>query len=261
MAVTNMDTLVAALAGGEIVPFNKASITTVAGTMYSLWTAAGQPGAGSAPGAAAIPTVSTAGAMAFTAPAGGVTAYLASMAIAGAAVGNFVLADRLAHMGGLDATLATLQTVSTPTLTRFTGGKGVEAFVEIYTAIGATARTLTVNYTNQDGTSKTTTVSIGGVGMGAGRLIPIPLAAGDYGVRSVESVQLSASTGTAGNFGITLVKRLAEIPIVAVNTGNQRGVLENGLPTLDNNACLMLMLEASSTSSGLVLGDLMIAKG
>jgi hypothetical protein len=37
----------------------------------------------------------------------------------------------------------------------------------------------------------------------AAQMIPVPLAVGDTGVRSVVSVQLSASSGTAGNFGLT----------------------------------------------------------
>jgi hypothetical protein len=40
----------------------------------------------------------------------------------------------------------------------------------------------------------------------------MPLQAGDRGVKSVESLTLSASTGTAGNFGLTLFRPIMTFP-------------------------------------------------
>lgn len=128
--------------------------------------------------------------------------------------GLLVLADRLSHQGGLDGTVATTQTTNLPTaaLTRYTSGEGVFAALEIYTAVGATAVTANGSYTNQDGTSGRTFKDIvfGATGANnAGLLLNLPLQDGDTGVRSVESITLSATTGTAGAFGVTLWKPLS----------------------------------------------------
>lgn len=131
-----------------------------------------------------------------------------------------ILVDMLNVSGGLSGIVTTAQTTNLPTaaLTRFTSGEGVMAGLCIWANIGATGTTATISYTNQAGTPGqiSTATQIGGTSVAntAGRIIPIPLAAGDTGVRSVESVTLAATTGTAGNFGVCLFKPLA---IMAMN--------------------------------------------
>ena len=131
-----------------------------------------------------------------------------------------ILADMLNVSGGLSGIVTTAQTTNLPTaaLTRFTSGVGVMAGLCIWSSLGATATTVTISYTNQAGTPGqiSTATQIGAVNIAgtAGRMIPIPLATGDTGVRSVESVTLAGTTGTAGNFGVCLFKPLA---IMAMN--------------------------------------------
>lgn len=128
--------------------------------------------------------------------------------------GSYTLCDRLSHQGNLNATATTAQTTNLPTaaLPRYTDGVGVMMALEIYTQIGATTTSFTVSYTNSDGTSGRTSppMTIGNTGYReANRFIQIPLASGDKGVRSVESITLAGTTGTAGAMGITLYKPLA----------------------------------------------------
>lgn len=131
--------------------------------------------------------------------------------------GAILLCDRLSHQGGLVGNLATTQTTNLPTaaLPRYTTGVGVHAGLIIQTAIGATGTTFTVSYTNQAGTAGRTSKpsQIGtSVRRGAWIFIPITLADGDTGVRSVESVTLAATTGTAGDIGVVLYKPLFLFP-------------------------------------------------
>lgn len=134
-----------------------------------------------------------------------------SLAIAGCCI----LCDRLAHQGGLSGIVTTAQTTNLPvgpSSTRATTGAGVYAALEIYTNIGNTASTATVSYTSEAGTSGRTSPPIvfgGANSRNGGQFFPIPLQEGDGGVRSVESVTLAATTGTAGNFGVTLYRPLA----------------------------------------------------
>ena len=130
---------------------------------------------------------------------------------------TFFIVDMLSIQGGLNGTVATAQTTNLPTaaLPRYTDGAGVCIGIRVHTSVGSTATTLTCSYTNQAGTSGQTTpaVSFGGANKGqAGIFIVLPLADGDTGVRSVQSVTLAATTGTAGAFGVSLFKPLFMIP-------------------------------------------------
>ena len=146
---------------------------------------------------------------------------------------SMMVVDLLNVSGGLNATLTTAQTTNLPTaaLTRHTSGEGVMAGIVIYTIIGTTQTTVTISYTNSAGVSgriSTATTIGGGFYREVGVLLPIPLQAGDTGIRSIESVTLTATTGTAGNFGVCLFKPLAMIslesatgvmPLDSVSTG------------------------------------------
>jgi hypothetical protein len=146
---------------------------------------------------------------------------------------SIMVVDLLNVNGGLNATLTTPQTTNLPTaaLTRYTSGEGVMAGIVVYTIIGTTATTVTISYTNSAGVSgrtSTATTFGGSFYREAGLLIPIPLQAGDTGIRSIESVTVTATTGTAGNFGVCLYKPLAMIslesatgamPLDSVSTG------------------------------------------
>jgi hypothetical protein len=260
-AITDLSDLINRQSGGnsgtpENLFFHKvprtagAAVTApIAGRGASIWIYDGMPAAGAVPTTAAIPTLATNGAIPFTAPTGGRDKHLISVSIAPTVPGVYLLYDRLLHIGGLNATLTTSQTVqgspASPALTRNTGGAGNIAFYEIYTIIGTTSTTLTMTYTNQEGTgSRTSTMNIGGTAFReVTRMQRIPLAAGDTGIQSVQSVQLTATTGTAGNFGITIAQPLALIPVGAGGLMGWRDYTTGlpGIPVIDDNACLALM--------------------
>lgn len=221
---------------------------------------------GTAPTTAVVPTNETIGGFQ-QANGGAGTLCIASAqcALRTSAGGSFttVIADILSHQGGLSGTVATAQTTNLPTaaLTRYTDGAGVMMGLTIYTQIGTTATTVTASYTNQDGTAGQVSpaVFIGSTSFrNAGQLILLPLAAGDTGVRSVESVTLAATTGTAGNFGVTLFKPLAMICTDIAGPMSQDmvgGGLLGGLPEVLDNACLVpfMMGTQSGFSGGVVL--------
>jgi hypothetical protein len=159
-----------------------------------------------------------------------------------------MVVDLLNVSGGLNGTLTTPQTTNLPTaaLTRYTSGEGVMAGIVIYTIIGTTQTTVTISYTNSAGvsgrTSTATTIG-GGFYREVGLLIPIPLQAGDTGIRSIESVTLAGTTGSAGNFGVCLYKPLAMIslesatgamPLDSVSTG----CIIGSLAEIHPDACL-----------------------
>jgi hypothetical protein len=178
--------------------------------------------------------------------------------------GVYVLYDRLFHISGLAGNSTADQTVQgatpTPALTRNTGGVGNFAFYEIYTALGTTSTTLTMTYTDQDGnTGQTSTINIGATAFReVTRAQRIPLAAGDSGLRAIEKVKLTATTGTAGDFGITIAQPLAWIPVGAPGVGGWRDFTTGlpGIPKIDNNACLALFFIPATTTASEVWGTM-----
>lgn len=264
--ITTMDGLVAAIATAQPVKTYEASITTVAGDFFSLWTAAGNPGAGATPasGAGVAPTSATAGAIPWTNPSGANTAYLARFGAYSTEIGTFVLADRLVHTSGLSGTVATAQTVDSAAITRnYTSGTAYAEglWLEVYSALGSTACTATVSYTNQAGTSGQSGTASIPASAKVGFLAPVSLASGDYGVQSVQSVTLSVSTGTAGNFGVTLTWDICSVPVLVIGTGNILDYAGLGLPIIQPSACLAYKVLCETTSSGIVLTELTFAQG
>ncbi|MCC6178792.1 MAG: hypothetical protein WAZ94_15350 [Phycisphaerales bacterium] len=265
MAISTQDALVAALAGAQKRGFRKASATSEgAGTWRSLWALAGQPGAGAAAGSVngAIPTSATTGAIPYTNPGGANLGYVGRLSAQGSTAGTLILYDRLWHNSALVGNVTTLQSFTQPALTRATTGDGVELWGEVYSAMGATGTVMTAIYTNQDGTgSRSASYTQPANALSVGQMVPFSLQAGDSGVRSVQSLQLSISTGTAGNFGLTLLRRLAEIPLTAAGVGGVLDFFGLGGGVLEANSCLAMMVLCSATSTGEIQAGLSIIEG
>ena len=234
----------------------------IIGRGCSLWTYDGMPAGGAVPTVAAIPDRTTTGAILFTAPGGSRDLHLIGTSITPLTAGVYLLYDRLFHIGGLSGTSTADQTVQggtpTPALTRNTGGAGNIAWYEIYTIIGTTATTLTMTYTDQDGNSgQTSTINIGATNAReVTRAQRIPLAAGDTGIQAIEKVKLTVTTGTLGNFGITIAQPLAWIPVGVVGTAGWRDYTTGlpGIPVIDPDACLALMFIPAAATAPEVWG-------
>jgi hypothetical protein len=226
-----------------------AATNPIGGRGCSFWTYDGMPTGGAVPTTGSIPDRTTQGAIPFTPATGGRDKHLINTSITPLISGVYLLYDRLFHKGGFSATSTAEQVVqgspASPALTRYTGGTGNIAFYEIYTIIGTTTTTLTMTYTNQAGTgSRTSTISIGGTNFReVTRMQIIPLAAGDSGIQAIDYIQLDGSTGTLGNFGITIAQPLAWIPVNTAGTMGWRDYTTGlpGIPVINPDACLSLM--------------------
>jgi hypothetical protein len=239
-----------------------AATAPIAGRMASLWRYDGMPGGGAIPTTGAIPTRTTQGALPYTAAGGGREKFALTVGLTSSVAGVFTLYDRLFHIGGLSGTVTTAQTVQgstpTPALTRNTGGVGNVVFVEIYTLIGNTAQTITMNYTNQAGTTGriSTAVAIGGSNnREATRVIMLPLQADDTGVRAVQSITLSGSTGTAGEFGVVIARPFPLLPVATAGMAVIRD-WTTGLPMPPdvNDMCLSLLFFPAAAAAPDIYG-------
>jgi hypothetical protein len=256
-ALTNLSDLINRATGGnsgtpETVFFYKAArvagaapTALIAGRPASLWRYDGQPSGGAVPDTPAVCTNATAGALPFTNPGGGREKFMIQAWATGLVGGTLILYDRLLHSGNLVGNVNTLQVVGGQ-ISRNTGGEGNMAWAEIYTAVGSTATTITMTYTDQGGTPTrvSTPVVFGGTGFNtASRAIFMPLQSGDTGIQEVISVQLAASTATAGAFGVTIGKPLAYLGVGAAGAPGWRDFVTGmpGLPQIPANACLALL--------------------
>jgi hypothetical protein len=86
----------------------------------------------------------------------------------------------------------------------------------------------------------------------------IPLAAGDSGIQAIDYIQLDGSTGTLGNFGITIAQPLAWIPVNTAGTMGWRDYTTGlpGIPVINPDACLALMFIAGTTTPPEIYGTL-----
>lgn len=217
----------------------------IAGRPASLWRYDGHPSAGAIPGAVAAPTNALAGALPFVSPGGGRQSWMIQAWATALVGGTLLLYDRLLHTGGISGTQTGAQAVG-GTLTRNTGGHGNFVMAEIYTLIGTSSQTITMSYTNQAGTDgrTSTAVAIGAAGFReVSRAILLPLQAGDTGVRSVETRTLTATTGTAGSYGITVGKPIAYIGVGGAGAAGWRDFITGlpGVPEIESGACLSLL--------------------
>lgn len=178
------------------------------------------------------------------------------------------LVDLQGYYPGISMASATAQTLTGTPAMRYSNG--VRAALAIRTSSGATAHNVNISYTNQDSTAGRTlpgtvacTVSaitphICHSGTAANNFGPeLPLASGDTGILSVQSLTLSASS-TAGTGVLLLYKPLATIPLSIASLMTEKDFWNQlpSAPQIKDGACLGFLLgtgaavAASTTFSG-----------
>ena len=277
--IENIDNLVKALGNNSSrIILDKASIASQAANSFcSLWRATGQPGQGAIPTAGATCNNITVGVIGFNQQTAPITSYGAYLEIAtGNAAMTMELHDRLANMGGLNGTLTTAQSVNLDLNTLLATDnidtrKGdanysdVQWWLEWYTATGGTAVTATIVVTYNDGTTGNLSVLSLAATRPASHMIPlnslIPSAQSGKFIRGIVSVTLSATTGTAGNFGVTATRQRMALSSPIANYKFIADWAQLGLPEIYNSSAIFPIVLTSTTSSGSVRGSGKIAHG
>ena len=251
-----------------------ATTAHTAGLWYSLMRCGGNPAADTILGTgtnlafqALSDTVATASGIPHGGNVGGYKVLLSAAAQTAAATTApcvLMLVDMLGFYPITTVTTTGAQTLNnTVTLPRYTDGAGVQAFLTPSTVMGAATPNITLNYTNSAGTAgKATpvTLPIGNSaaavtsvvysGTGSGKYGPfIPLAAGDAGIRSVQSINLSASY-VSGVLNLMLCRPLLTLPITTLGVTAERDLVTQfaSMPRVYDGACLhWLMLAGAAT--------------
>ena len=262
MAITTEAGLIAARASGRPSEIIKASLaSTVAGQLFSLYRAAGTaPQQPVPPTTHVVCTNATAGAIAPQfAMVGGNSLYIDSISNQFAVAGQMRIVDRVIHGGGLSGTVLTAQAINTPALPDTITPARCRWFLEWYADTGATASNATIAVTHTDATSANIVVAIGGT-VRTGRKIELVPAAGKIIASVLQCTSLSASTGTAGNFGVTCQHYSGvKAGVLAANTSIEYESLMREMPRPD--ACLAAEILCSTISTGAVEGDIFLMQG
>lgn len=279
MAITTRDGFFDAMANNSSrVVFDKASIASqTANSFCSMWRATGQPGQGAIPTTAAVCNDSLLGCIGFTQQTSPATSYFGLLeAVTSNASMTIEIHDRLMHMGGLSGTVTTAQTVNldldanlaTDDLGARKGDANysdVQWWLEWYTATGASVVNATVNVTYNDGTSGNLTAQSLAATRPASHMIPlnglIPAADSGKFIRDVNTVTLSATTGTAGNFGVTATRYRCANFLPLANARWTAKWDDLGVPEIINNSCLFAIMLTSTTSTGTLRATGKIAHG
>lgn len=176
--------------------------------------------------------------------------------------GTLMLVDMQGYYPGISNNTTSAQTlVGTPTL-RYTNGEGVRAFMVQTSAAGATAQNIAMSYTDQAGNASNSmpvTVSctasaiaghISHSGTAANNYGPfLPLASGDYGIRSVQTVTMSAAN--TGTFALVLARPLAQITLSVAGLMTEKDLLNQipSLPEIKDGACLTWLWGAGAATA------------
>ena len=246
MAIQSIDNLISSISAGQSTRYDWNKVSTVAATLGGSFDMSGQAAlpvanawAGTALNWVTCTETTGNGTQIFGMPHGGNVSpsvkHLLNMNAWGTAAtavpGTLTLVDMQGYYPGLSNNSAVAQTlVGTPTL-RYTNGEGVRAYMVQTATGGAGAQNFNMSYTNQAGTAGRTmpaTVActassvvgrINPSGVAANNYGPfLPLASGDTGIRSIQTVTLSAAT--TGTFAMVLARPLASITLsVAVPCG------------------------------------------
>lgn len=260
------------LSAGAYAPFQywKPSVTTEgASTWHSLWmVTAGNPAAASTPpafsaGSGYVPTRATTGAIGQNNAAGGDVLLTTSLAASGTVAGVLTIYDRLWHCSGFGTVVTTAQNVTTGgslTAGRLKDGSAdysdCELWGEVYTAPGATGATWTATCPDGGGVSRAWTYTHPANAETVGQMFKfLPPSGASAGCQVPTAFQASISSGTAGSIGLTVLRRIASVPIL-VNGEFPKSALDLGLARVRDDACLAAMVQCTATTSGIIMATL-----
>lgn len=266
--ITTLDGVIAGMLAPQ--EFLKIGATAeAAGVFYSLFYSAGRPGAAVAPtpGLAGAALTTYSGQIPWTNPGSG-NSYLARFQAASTVACRLSLLDRLWHNSGFTVTTTTAQTVNSVTWPArdslgATNGDGIMVGIEVSTATtnGSAIANMTMSYTNSNGTAgKTATITSYPATAALGTFVPFNLAAGDTGVRSIQSLTLGTSLVT-GNVHLVAYRTLAYLDLILANTGNSLDAITGGFVKLYDNTVPYLVYLPAATTANTVSGMMIVTQG
>lgn len=263
MAITGQDGIIAG-AQPPVTFAKNVTATLVAGRPTSLFALAGNPGPGSQSSTINGSTYSSSsvvpnGILYHKDPGSG-NSYLTRFVAEATIPGTIILADRIWDNQPA-VSVTTAQSISSPTWPArdsngSTNGLGIMLGLEIVAATSSTAATISVSYTNSSGTAGRvgTAIDVPTAAANAiGNFYRIGLAAGDQGVRSVQSITM-ATDWTSGTLSLVAYRVLAMLELGQAFVPNALNPLTGGFPQLYNGVCPFIIFLPQTTTATLISG-------
>jgi hypothetical protein len=262
---TSYDDLISAISVSDqssAFSFGKRAYTpTGSGVWYSLWLGFGVPAANrtlpaSTPGQT---YVNGDGGIVFpnTSPQ---RKFLTTFASVSNNNATTMLYDRLAAVGNIALTPSGSKTINSLALPRYADGEGVQVWLEVTTTATGSGNVTLSSYTNQAGVAGRVGYAMAWPSASNGfatLLGPLPLATGDTGVRSVQSITTASST--AGVVSLVLLRPLA-YSTDRFNTWQEKDTVLQ-FPSIYDGATLGLASVVSAVVSTAINGQAGIAWG
>lgn len=258
MAISTIDGAVAGAQPPQFYIKNGIAMSGI-GRHHNLMYSTGLPGAQTAPSAglngAALTT--KAGQIPFTNPVSG-ESRLMRFSAQSPVVGTMLLVDRLWENSSISSTTTTAQAITPAALPArdingATNGDGVYAALEVSSTTTSANSTGSIIYTNSAGTGSKTATFTANAPNGLLASAPVgtwaiyPLAAGDLGVRSIQSITL-ATTLTAGTVHLVLFRILASVSVSVPNVENAIDLVTGGNVKMYDNTVPNLVWIPSATT-------------
>ena len=195
--------------------------------------------------------------------------YLTEVNMASSVNHTHVLFDCLWVNSGLVVTTTTAQAIASPALPArdlngTTNGEGcsIALYFSAASTLAAAGANLTVSYTNSDGTPGRTATLLAIAGSQVpqtpvvGTIVFFNLAAGDRGVRSIQSITLGTSMLT-GTIHLMITRDIATVGTTIPNVNAQKIIGTPGI-RLYNGTCLLHCNLASATTATFYAGELVV---
>lgn len=251
MAISTLDGLIAATKR-RVVYQKTASRTAVANIPFSVFDLAGNPGAGTlAVGNTAngiVPTDAVAGYPGIVTPAASL--YLNRIRTLSSVACWLDVYDCLFSAGAYAFNAAITLTAQPSYASRVPGAdySGLELWLEAVTAFTG-SQSIRIQYLDQGGAAGDSGTIATGVAPIAGRMLFMPLAAGDSGLQRVDVV--TSTVSTVGTFNVHVMRWLWGCRVNGANQGVVDSLLRTGLPQIYGDSALRLVVTADSTATGL----------
>lgn len=277
MAIQSLDNLIAAISAGKTTRTDWNKITALAytaGRTYDFSLLGGYPTANAWAGTAlawrSCDELTGNGTQIFGLPHGGnVTPDIKHLTTMGAQTtaatgvpGTLTLVDLQGYYPGISNNTIAAQTLTgTPTL-RYANGDGLRMYQVQTATAGATAQNMAISYTNQAGTSgrglaavtsMTASAIVGHVshsGVAANNYGPfLPMQGGDSGVRSVQTVTMSAAN--TGTFALCIARPIATISLGVASLYHEKDMINQfpSMPIIRDGACLVWLYTAGAATA------------
>ena len=263
MAIASFDQAIAA--AKQYLSVAKTAVRpSIAASWFSVFDLAGNPGAGVLAGtstaAGVVPTDATAGCPTIGAFGASALGYLWQLEYGCSVACRLKLFDMVFKAGAYAFNAAQALTGQPSYASRMPGGSysDTQIWIEAVTAFTGNL-TVTITYTNQSGVTGRTATLATGTALTVGRLMQVPLQAGDTGVLAITNV--AGTVATAGTFNVLVLRPLWSGRCRTANDGDVHDFTKTGMPQVFADSALFLAVAADSTSTGIPEIELVVANG